>query len=135
MANEMTIPKSWSEVLFQFVMTVIIAGFAILAVVDLFMKVAMIPSIIWLVVLVVLLRPAIKRDGGVRTWLINRLGDLAGRRFAGYSPEGSVRREVYIGFEFLGHRFIQRANPIDEIQRVEWRAGQASAMNRRDMRD
>ena len=135
MASEITIPKSWSEFLFQFVMTAIIGGFAILAVVDLFLNVAVIPSIIWLVLLIVLLRPAIRRDGGLRIWLVNRLGELVGRRFASYSAEGSVRRELYIGFEYLGHRFIQHANPIDEIQRVEWNPGQASGMMGRDMKD
>ena len=135
MPLEMTIPKSRGKTLTLLICTAICVVFAYLAVTNLFMNIAPIASGIWLAIVAFIVWFGSKTTGGIRTWLINLLGDLAGRQFVSRSPDGAQPREIYFGFRFLGHRFIQRTLSIDKIESVEWDTGQATDMAGRDMND
>ena len=133
--HELLIPKSRSEVVFQFVITVIVVSFAILAVVNLSSGVALIASFIWLAFVTAMVWSSSRREGGMSPFLINLTGDLFGRRFAEWSSADAQPKCIRFGFQLFGRRFVQKSIRIDKIESVEWHTGQATAMAGRDMND
>jgi hypothetical protein len=128
--HEMPIPKVRSEAVFQCVIFSVVACFTFIASINLSRGEALIASIIWIALVTVATWTACKEAGGWRGFLINHLGDVLGQRFIESVP-GSIR----FGFQCLGHRFIQRSIPLDKVKAVEWTAGQATSMAKRDMND
>jgi hypothetical protein len=131
----MLIPKSRSEVVVQFVISVIVVFFALLAVVNLCSGVALIASFIWLAFVATIIWSSSRRQGGIRPFLISLMGDLVGRRFAEWNPAEAQPKWIRFGFQLLSHRFVQKSIRIDRIESVEWHTGQATDMAGRDMND
>ena len=133
--HEMPIPKSRSEVVLQFVITVIVVSSVLLAVVNLCSGVALIASFIWLAFVTTMIRSSCRREGGIRPFLMSLMGDLFGRRFAEWSPDEAPPKCIRFGFQLFGRRFVQQSIRIDRIESVEWHTGQATDMAGRDMND
>lgn len=132
---EMPIPKSWGEVTFHLVMTTIIVFFAFLALVNLCLCVAVIPSLIWLAFVTMCVRSSAKRAGGLRSFIINQMGDMFGRKFVERDASDPEHECIRFGFRLFGHPFIQKRVPLQKIESVAWHTGQASGMAGRDVGD
>jgi len=132
---EMLIPKPLAEVIFQFVITMIVVLFALLAVVNLCMWMAVIPSLIWLFFVVVMIRSSAQRAGGLRPFFTNVIGDLFGKKFIEWNPNDSQPQSISFGFQLFSHRFMQKTVQRDKIESVSWHTGQASGMAARDVGD
>jgi hypothetical protein len=133
--EEMPIPKSGADVVFSTVITLIIIVFFALAVVNILNRAALIASCLWIAIVIMIVWSGRKEDGSLRTYLINRLGDVVGHHFAAVPQPECDSREVLFGFELLGHRFVRKSILIDKIVTVEWNTGQATDMAGRDMND
>jgi hypothetical protein len=131
----MPIPKSLSEVISQFVITMIIVVFTLLAWVNLCIFQAIVPSLIWLAFVTYCIRDKSKHDGGLRSCLINVVGDLFGKKFVETNSEDPQPQCIRFGFRLLGHRFIQKSIELNKIESVSWHTGQASGMAGRDVGD
>jgi hypothetical protein len=131
----MAIPKPRSEVIFDFVVTAVVVSFSLLAVVDSFLGIAAIAAIFWLGIITLLTRQATQEAGGLRQFLINRSGDLFGKRFIDCEILDEKHPAIRLGFHLLGHRFIQRRIGINKIESVHWIPGQATDMAGRDVGD
>jgi hypothetical protein len=132
---EMTIPKSRGMTIFKITITVIVILSSMLAVFNLFNRISIIASSIWLIFITMMIWTACKKEGGLRNFLVNRLGDVAGRQFVESVPQDMQPIEVNFGYQLFGHRFIQRTIALDKIETVEWCHGQATDMAGRDMND
>ena len=133
--QEMMIPKSPRDVIFQSVITAIIVFFAGLAVVNIFSRVAIIPSLIWLTFITMILWTPVKKAGSFRRFLADCLGELIGRHFVEVVSGGTSTKEIRFGYELFGRRFIKKSIGIDKIESIYWSTGQASGMAGRDMND
>ena len=133
--QEMTIPKSRAEVIFRFAITAFVVFFVLLAIVNFCSGLALIASSVWLALITWIIWEESRKEGGFRGFLISQMGDLFGRRFTKLSPADAQPKDVCFGFDLLGHRFIQQCFPVDSIESVEWRPGQATGMAGRDMND
>lgn len=130
----MRIPKSRAEAAARPVVTVLVFCFTLGGVINLFRGDAIIASSLWLAV-VAFGYWIMCKDEGIRSYLIDYLGDVAGRHFVESTPESVRPAELHFGFEFLGRRFIQWRVALDKIESVEWKTGQATDMAGRDMHD
>jgi hypothetical protein len=133
--QEMTIPKSPQDVIIQSVFTAIIVFFAGLAPVNVFNRVAVIPSLIWLAFITMILWTPIRQAGSFRRFLADCLGELIGRHFVEVVSVSTPVNEVRFGYELFGRRFIKQSIAIDAIESIHWSTGQASGMTGRDMND
>ncbi|MHC4169870.1 MAG: hypothetical protein ACYSWQ_23220 [Planctomycetota bacterium] len=133
--KEITIPKSGTEVAFQLLISLIVVVFVILAIVDIILGVALIASSIWLVLITMLVWWQSRKQGGLRRFLTNCLGDMFGRHFAEIPAQDLSPNGVRFGYELFGCRFINQTIRIDRIETVEWRTGQATDVAGRDMND
>ncbi|HVU28561.1 MAG TPA: hypothetical protein VHG71_12600 [Verrucomicrobiae bacterium] len=124
-----------AEVIFQFVITLIIVVFALFAVVNLCLWMAVIPSLIWLAFVVMCIKSSARRDGGLQPFLVNVIGDLFGKKFVEWNPNDLQSRCIRFGFQLLGHRFIQKSIQLNKIESISWHTGQASGMAGRDVND
>lgn len=133
--HEMPIPKSRSVVVIQFVMTVIVVSFSLLAVVNLCSGVALIASLFWLAFVTTIICSGSRQEEGMRPFFISLIGDLFGRRFVEWSPADGQPNCIRFGFQLFSRRFVQKSIRIDRIESVEWHTGQAADMAGRDMND
>jgi hypothetical protein len=132
---EMPIPKSLAEVIFQFVGTFVVISFALIAVINLCLWSAVIPSLIWLFIVVAMIRSSSQRDGGLRPFLINAIGELFGKKFVEWNPNDPQPRCIRFGVQFFSGRFIQKSFQLNKIESVSWHTGQASSMAGREVND
>lgn len=132
---EMPIPKSRAEVTIQFAITTIVVFFALLALVNLCLWMAVIPSLIWLAFVTMCVKSSATRDGGLRPFIINQMGDLFGRKFVEQDTTDPQPQCIRFGFQLFGHRFIQKRVFVQKIESVTWHTGQASGMAGKDMGD
>jgi hypothetical protein len=133
--QEMTIPRSGADITFHFVFGGIIVLFVVIALVNLYNRVALVASCIWLAFVTLIVWTKSKEEGGFRGFLTSWLGELGGRRFVESASHEVHQTEVRFGYEMLGHRFIQQRFAIGKIESIEWTTGQATAMAGRDMND
>lgn len=119
----------------QFVISTIVVFFGLLGLVNLFLWIAPIPSLLWLAFLTVSITPAAKQAGGLRPFVINHIGDLFGHKFVERDPSDTHPKCIRFGFQLFGHRFIQKCVALQKIESVTWHTGQASSMAGRDMND
>jgi hypothetical protein len=134
-SQEMTIPKSPQDVIIQSVITAVIVFFAGLAPVNVFNRVAVIPSLFWLALITMILWTPIRQAGSFRRFLADCLGELIGRHFAEVVSVSTQVNEVRFGYELFGRRFIKQSIAINGIESIHWSTGQASSMTGRDMND
>jgi hypothetical protein len=132
---EMSIPKSRAQVTIQLVITTIVVFFALLALVNLCLWMAVIPSMIWLAFVAMCVKSSAKQDGGLQPFVINQMGDLFGRKFVEREASDPQPQCIRFGFQLFGHRFIQKCISVQKIESVRWHTGQASGRAGRDMGD
>ncbi|MBK1790039.1 hypothetical protein [Persicirhabdus sediminis] len=131
----MTIPNSRSEALWTGFLSVIVVVFGGLAVLNLANRVAIIPSVIWLLIIAWTLWRRGRDAGGTRRYFCDLLAVFLGRRFALSTNDETGQPSVRFGYELFGRRFYERTIPLDRIESVEWSPGQATSMAGRDMKD
>ncbi|MBN2589399.1 MAG: hypothetical protein JXA96_06030 [Sedimentisphaerales bacterium] len=134
-SNEITIPKSRTEVTFQFLITLIVVVFVAIAILDIILGVALVVSVVWLVLITMLIWSKNRQQGNLYRFLMNYLGNMFGRHFAEMPAQNSSHNEVHFGYELFGRRFLKQIIRIDRIESVEWYTGQATDMAGRDMND
>jgi hypothetical protein len=133
--REMTIPKSRIEILWTGFLSLIVVVFALVALLNLANGDAFVPSILWLIIVAWIIWSGSQEAGGIRSFLIDWLASLAGRKFALSPTDNASLPCIRFGFELFGHRFFQKDIEIDRIESVEWTPGQATGMTGRDKRD
>jgi hypothetical protein len=131
----MTIPSSRGETLWTGFLSFIVVVFGILAVLNLANLVAIIPSVIWLLIVTWIVWSGCRDAGGIRRYFCDWLGVFAGRRFAISANDDTGQPAVRFGYELFGRRFYERTIPLNRIESVEWSPGQATSMAGRDMKD
>jgi len=132
---EMTIPSSRGETLWTGFLSLIVVVFAILAVLNLANRVAIIPSVIWLLIVSWILWSGWRDAGGIRRCFCDWIAIFAGRRFAMSANDDAGQPSVRFGYELFGRRFYERTIPLYRIESVEWSPGQATSMAGHDMKD
>ena len=128
------IPKPRGEVVGAFVLTVFIMVFVALAISSLVQGIALIPSIIWLLIVLAVSIVTLK-DEGIHEFLVNVLGSFSLSHFAEAVHLESNITHLQFGFRLFGHCFFYQRIPVVKIERVEWRPGQATNLAGRDMKD
>lgn len=117
------------------IILIIVVVFGLMALHNILIWLAVIPSVIWLLFIGYFIIGECKRVG-VRTFLANVAGSLAPHHFLDYgNDELSGQRIVRYGFTIFYHAITQWQLPVSKITAVEWSAGQASGMSGRDMND
>lgn len=118
-AREMAIPMPWGGALVSAVKLLAVVGLFTLAVAFVIHGIAPIASCLWIAVVILILWNGSREEGGLRSFLVNWLGDAARRHFADVADDGQPR-EARFGYRLLGHRFITTSIPVDKIETVEW---------------
>ena len=141
-SQEMTIPKLRGNVIVLFVINIIVVLSICLAVVNIFNRVAMIASFIWLAFITMILWTPVKKAGSFHRFLTDcNSGALFGRdftdgeslRFTNFSAD--ERNPLRIRVIRSQIHSIRSYLAIDKIESVEWSTGQATGMAGRDMND
>jgi len=136
MNREIGIPgKSRGEVRWLAFFTVFLLFWVGFALVDLVRGEAIVPSLLWLALVVYGLLDAVRSEGG---WLrvgIKTFGILFGKEFAEIGPTEGAPSELRFGFVIFKQRHVWRKFPLARVEKVDWMLGQASAMSGRDRND
>jgi len=132
---EMTIPKSRSDTVLEAIFTFIVVFFGILGIVNLTNHVAIIPSVIWLIIVTSIIWNGCREAGSIRRYLADRIAIFGGRAFVLYPSEQGEPCRIRFGYNLLGCRVFQRNIQVDRIESVMWNPGQATSMAGHDMKD
>ena len=132
---EMTIPKSRGETLWTGFLSSVVVVFGILALLNLANSAAIIPSVIWLLIIAWIFWSGFRDAGGIKRYFCDWLAVFAGRKFAISASDGAGQQSVRFGYELFGRRFYEKLIPLDRIESVEWSPGQATSLAGRDMKD
>lgn len=127
---EMPIPKPYSEVILSIVLTSFVLFFVSLAILNLVDRIAVIPSILWLLYVSLIIQFRCK-ENGIYGFFINFLGKFSLRQFV----ERNQTTEIRFGYQLAGYRLLYFKIPVNKIESVEWKPGQASERAGRDMND
>ncbi|MFO0819368.1 MAG: hypothetical protein U1A77_15585 [Pirellulales bacterium] len=96
--------------------------------------VAVIASLLWLLLVSWVVVGNIRDEGGVRQYLINRLGVYAGRQFVRATPQHEAKT-ISFGYSMFGRYLTYLIVDTNAISSIDWSSGQATAMAGRDMSD
>lgn len=132
--TEMVIPKLLRALIAAITITSFVFLFIVLAIVNLFNQIAIIPSALGLLLIIVFLSTGCRCDGTKRM-LVNMLGGFSLREFIQIVPQNGKCPEIRFGYRFFGHRFYYVRAPLDCISEVVWSTGQVSYQAQRDMND
>jgi hypothetical protein len=130
----LTIPKPWQHIAFAWGVTAFVLFFVLVAIGDLLIGVAWIPSLLWLGFVCFQIY-GIYKDEGLRGTIVGFLSCFSGSHFADTTNDEAWEKEVRFGFRLLGHRFCCQKIAIQRIETVEWSPGQATGMTGRDVDD
>ncbi|MBT3379294.1 MAG: hypothetical protein HN742_43070 [Lentisphaerae bacterium] len=128
------VPKPGSDVVGAAVMTSFILFFVALALSNLADGLALIPSLIWLL-LVTAVFVGVWREEGTRQFFTGILGEFSLKHFAEIVEPAAAPQDVRFGFSCLGHRMFYQTIPVNKIESLEWHTGQATSLAGRDMDD
>jgi hypothetical protein len=138
---ELTIPKSKSDVVFTFGLTLFAwaaSAFAVWSLLQGFNEpgeiVSFLASISWLSFFTMGLRAEIQRQGSFKKLALRAFGHWFGRLFVRATASGNPP-SIQFGFQLLGRTLIERTIPTADIETVEWSSGQATSLAGRDMDD
>ena len=131
---EMTVPKSLDTMVGAIVATAFLLFFIILGVFNLFNQIAIIPSIIWLMLIGMWLHAGGK-EKGFRRFAIDVLGYFSLNQFIRTTSRESGHNEIQFGYKIFGCRLFYLTIPLNKIESVNWSTGQATSMTGRDMND
>jgi len=133
-ATQIKIPKPLGEVVGAYVITSFIVFFVAVAVSNLFHRIAIIPSLLWLILVAAVNIGSLREIGGRRN-LVDLLGSFSRKHFAEIVETGVNTRDICFGFKSLGRRLFYESVNVSKIESLEWRTGQATGMAGRDMND
>lgn len=123
--SEIAIPKWSGEVIAAIVFFVIAVIASLVAILNLVFRVDFVFSCIWLAFVALGVRGTCKGQGGVRKCLINFLGYLACKQFVESIRHDTGAVEIGFGYQLIGCRLLYLKVPLDKIEYVDWRPGQA----------
>lgn len=113
--------------------TPILVGASALALSNLINRVALLPSAVWIALMLFVLTVNI-REAGFRPFCTSLLAAFSRRQLLRVcsGPDGST---LEVGFKFLGSKVVQRRIQAGDLVALEWKTGQASEMAERDVGD
>ncbi len=135
----MDIPRS-DHAVFHFVFYTFVLSFVAVAISNLvdhesLPLYAIIASVLWLLFVASHIKWGIQDDGGLRRFIINRLGNFSAHQFVEIIPQHGDDLILRFGFTLLERDFnhvqIRRA----KLASVEWSSGQATSVAGHDMND
>ena len=91
-------------------------------------------SVFWLLLVGGIVITNVLEEGGVRQFVINRMGIFAAQQFIRAEPN-EKEFGISIGYVLLGRSFSYLRLPVTAITSVQWSTGQATALAGRDMQD
>jgi hypothetical protein len=95
---------------------------------------AVLLALLWLFLVAVNLRYAIRERGGARRFAVEQLGAFSSRHFVEVEREGE-RTIIRFGYELFRRRFTRLALDARHVVSVEMSSGQATALAGKDMDD
>jgi hypothetical protein len=96
---------------------------------------AILASIAWLSLVMLILTASAQRAGGMRQYVVNRLGDFSKKQFVKADNSGSGPAILFFGYDMLGRELYYFKLDTRSVVSVEWSTGQATAQAGRDMND
>lgn len=93
-----------------------------------------IASILWLLLVSSVVVRSIRDEGGIRQYIIKRLGTFSRQQFVRATPEHDAET-ISFGYLMFGRFLSYRIVHVNAIRSIDWRSGQASAMAGSDMND
>ena len=107
---ELTVPRSTANSIFLAILYLIVLLFSILAITRLLNDTALVASIVWLILVIWLIwNGCVDEKVGLGKFLINRLGDVVGRKYMLIDTHNTQSTEIHFGFQLFGHRFTSLA--------------------------
>ena len=135
---ELTVPKLIraviGAVIGAIVLTTFILFFIFMAIYNLFNWMAIIPSVIWLL-LVGWVLIGFSKEKSCKQFATEILGAFSLKQFVQTICRENGRNEIQFGYQMFGRRFLYLTIPVDKIDHVNWSTGQATDMAKRDMND
>ena len=128
--DEIAIPVARGDRAWDLLFSTIVIAFVIIAVWNLYNHTALITSGLWLVIVFVNVWTSCVYDVGMRHFIVNCLAVLSCDRYVKIAGN-----KICFSFRWFGLNFEQRHIALDKIVSVEWNAGQATCLARRDMAD
>jgi len=127
------VTKSRAELTAAVIISTVVVTFFILAVRDLLLGVAVVPSILWLLLLAFVATGNI-RELGLRGYALEFLGAFSRKQVLAVRSCGDTK-VLEEGFRLFGSNIVQRRIPSADLVSVNWSRGQASEMAGRDVND
>jgi hypothetical protein len=132
--KELRVPKPLGMVIGVVILTVFLTFFVLLAIYNLFNLAAIVPSILWLL-LVGASVFSFCRENGMRQAAIEIQGAFALKEFIWMVDGENNSQKILLGYKFWGRRFVHREIGVPKIESVSWSTGQASSLAGRDVND
>ena len=123
--SEMAIPTWSGEVIVGIVVCVILVFASLVAVLNLLFQVAITVSCVWLAIMAWYVWSNCKGQGDFRKCYITILGLFARKQFVESICQGMGSVTIQFGYQLFGRRVFYFTVPLDKIETVEWRPGQA----------
>jgi hypothetical protein len=95
---------------------------------------ATLASVAWLFFVFMVVVTNVREEGGVRQYVINRMGIYAGHQFVRAEPNEDAI-SISIGYLLFGQTLNYLRIPACAITSIQWSSGQGTAMAGRDMND
>lgn len=95
---------------------------------------ATIASVLWLLLVSWVVVQSIRDEGGIRPYIINRLGTFSRHHFVRATPAHHAET-ISFGYLMFGRFLTDRIVDVNAISSIDWNSGQATAMARRGMND
>jgi len=131
MPSQITIPTPRGRIVGALGLITFVLFFVVLAVENLLNHTAMIPSILWLVLVAVGIASILKEEKG----FVKFLGAFSSKHFAEVVETIPNAWDIHWGFRLAGRRLVYKVIPVGKIKSLEWSLGQASGLAGRDMND
>ncbi len=139
-AAEMRIPGSLGGALVDAAIYVIVIVSTLAAVFHLISARAMsgapvIASVIWVFFVCMVVRSVCRNEGGIRRFIVNRIGKFAPRQVAEIAGPCNGPMELRFGYDLFHRRFHYLKVRCDGIKTIDWGPGQATSLAGCDMND
>jgi hypothetical protein len=135
---ELAVPQSVREVVGTLIGAIVVTAFLLffifLGIYNLFNGIAIIPSLIWLLLVGSVLIGFCKEKGS-KQFATEILGAFSLKQFVQTICRENGQNEIQFGYWMFGHRFLYLTVPAEKIDHVNWHTGQASHMAKRDVND
>lgn len=92
-------------------------------------------SIAWLIIVLLSILLTVSDDGGIKKYLINRLGQFSKRHLVWAISASNKSDQLCFGYVMFDHEFHYLQVPSSAVVSVEWSPGQATSLAGRDRND